>query len=433
MRGWMHPRRFYLSDQLLQNLQDFADRADFAPRGVPCAEHFKAAGFDKLLRLAQKWRHWSLDAETLREIVFFPALSRPDRIAPTVSEQVVAALHILGGGAASHDAEEITDVVGHAQGVLSRHLVRFPVLMHPLMRLVMEDGGFTKPKRAVVSLTQAICVTLHGRFPLAEDGFTDDQLRAFYTHPCTVLGLFEKPFSRRDTPAPGNEILAQSPCDVLVEDVYKPLSPPLFASLYLAHKVLGSRAPEDRLAWAFHPDTLAAGRLAQAFRRSCKMRFGREHPAAIHALRDMGASSNPLFGALVAKSVVSDMFSEESHELDDGEYAARIQDILEKLCQIGTAGSIGGACQFLLQSIGHGRLDAEIAPALPRQALSFLQLLVDQGQVKLDPQAFSHPHWKAAAQSIANATAMYEAIHAEMHCATDVSHAPPRRVARMGM
>lgn len=430
MREWLHPRGYFLSDERLQRLQDFSDSADFspwhkpifAPWDAPIDEPFSSAGFTNTLRLAQKWRHWALDASTLREIIYFPRLSSSHRTPPTVSEQVLAALHILAAGPTTYDTDAVTGVASHAQLVLSRQLMRFPVLMHPLMRLPMEDavfnGGDGKIKTPTVALTQAICVTTQGRFPLAEDGFTQRDLHAFYNHPCTRLGLFEPPVSARGKPDHSRAILWQSVCDVLVEDI-KPLQPGLFASLHQAHKALGDRAPDRRFTAAFEPDTLSAARFAQAFQRSNKLLWGREHQPAISSLRELGAGSNSIFRAIVAKNLVGDMFSERLHEIDGVEYEARIRDVLHKVCDVGIAVSIKDASVYLLRAVQDYSKDPSFQAALPSHAFAFLQLLVDDGRMRINPDGFVQPQWRVAAHAVANAVTMREAIQSQLSAANE--------------
>jgi hypothetical protein len=435
-QAWLHSRKYFMPDELLHRLQDLSDRSDFAPQAFNAAEDFAAAGFGVSLRLSQKWSHWAMDSSTLREIIFFPELSVPGRSAPMVSEQVLAALQILASGPARHDSETVKGVASHAQRLLSHLLVRYPVLMHPLMRFPMEDSAFHhqgKVKSPIVSVTQAVCVSGLGRFPLPEDGFTEEALTAFYRHPCTRQGLFEPPISGRGKVDPERAILWQSCVDAMVED-HKPLAPPLFASLHHAHKVLGSHAPDLRFTRAFDPDTLCTGRFAVAFQRSCKVRFGTEYPPAVVALREMGAGSNELFAAIVAKELVREMFSEVLHEIDDTEYEVRIRDVLQKLCDVGIACNTKAAAAYLLRAIESNRNDGSFKAALPRHALAFLQVLGDVGQIKFNPDAFSQPQWIAAARAVANAAAMQEAIQSSLLAANDAAAAPApaRRTARMG-
>lgn len=113
--------------------------------------------------------------------------TRPDspQEALSIAEQLQCCLMALSSARIESWAD-CAMLESAAQKRLSDLLMRYPVLMHPALLSVYRQGSTTvllKP------LSFQVVGARMGRLPSRDDGYTDDALRAWISHPCVVAGL----------------------------------------------------------------------------------------------------------------------------------------------------------------------------------------------------------------------------------------------------
>lgn len=439
-----------MKDSMLAGLEEAVTRPDFFKTRAVAKQFFNSGYEDQHLMLSP--RPWGYEVRSgwgSQDILFY-SVEEGSESNPWVSEQVCAAIDVM-----TRPIDHFKpDVVAQAQRVLSAVLIRHPVLMHPAINVAYSycDGRKSQVPCPRVSVAQAIAMSEQGRFPMPEDGYSEEQLRSFYNHPCTKLALFGGIVAHTASKNPDRMYERMKPRDHLTQCQDRAPRPPFLASMFLAHKLTEIGKGDSAL---FPASVLAAPgtffgaseAYATTFLNACGLADAPAYPAAFAVFNALGLHKDAGFWNSVIEQFSASLFIGGLGIDDIAGLSRGVTRIVEGMRLVGLRETNELAATLLYQQL-LGPSTTDYPKVQLHEAMAFVGALVDHGvTVGYRHVPFSEPAWREALQIHCKAQTMAATIEDEMakakapelHVeeslvpAEPLSPARPARRVRMGM
>lgn len=403
-----------MTDSMLAGLEEAIARPEFFKTRTLSKQFFQAGYEGEHISLSS--RPWSYAGQGTEAILFWPAESAANDDGPRVSEKICAAIFVL----TKHRRYFLPATCAQAQRVLSEALIAHPVLMHPAINLTYcyDVGGPSPRPYPRVSVAQALGMSAYGRLPMPEDGFSDDQLREFYNHPCTKLALFGSIVARTKTTDPRRQEERMMPREHLTRSD-RAIRAEFLASMHLAHTLTQIDKGMDPL----FPVTLLASpdryqfdsqAYAETFLQSCGLFGSPAYLEALHVFNAIGFHKDHGFWNEVFEQFRANLSRGGLGPRDIAELTQQLTDFIEGLHVVGLRETKALAATLVYQQLlGPG---TTMYPKLDlTNAMALVGALVDH-QVRVDYRHVPkiEAEWRQALEIHCKAQTMTATIESEV-------------------